>query len=68
MPVNTTDEVAMPPEVVMTEADYAAVVQWPTETQTLVIPQAQGDESLIDAFMHRIADPSSDADFTFLRS
>jgi hypothetical protein len=68
MPVNKTDDVAMPAEVVVAEADYVSTVQWPTETHTPTMPAVPVDESLIDAFMHRIADPSSDADFTFLRS
>ncbi|MCX7397078.1 MAG: hypothetical protein NT138_05290 [Planctomycetales bacterium] len=53
-------------EVVAT--DFVAVVAPSARDRQTAIPQVPGEESLIDAFMHRIADPSSDADFTFLKS
>ena len=55
------------PEVVV-PADFIAVVLPPAHERQLEISQVPGEETLIDAFMHRIADPSSDADFTFLKS
>ena len=53
-------------EVVAT--DFVAVVAPSARDRRTAIPEVPGEESLIDAFMHRIADPSSDADFTFLKS
>jgi hypothetical protein len=48
--------------------DFVAVVAPSVRDGQTAIPEVPGEESLIDAFMHRIADPSSDADFTFLKS
>jgi len=59
-------EDAQPQEVVAT--DFVAVVAPSARDRQTAIPEVPGEESLIDAFMHRIADPSSDADFTFLKS
>ena len=55
-------------EDVVTPAEYIAVMFTPAPDHPIAIPEVPGDESLIDAFMHRIADPSSDSDFTFLKS
>jgi len=59
-------EDAQTQEVVAT--DFVAVVAPSARDRQTAIPEVPGEESLIDAFMHRIADPSSDADFTFLKS
>ena len=59
-------EDAQPQEVVAT--DFVAVIRPSASDRQTAIPEVPGEESLIDAFMHRIADPSSDADFTFLKS
>lgn len=61
------------PDVVLPEEDtaiseYTPVAVIPVDTGARAIPDAIGEESLIDAFMHRMADPSSDTDFTFLKS
>ena len=63
---NARSEDAQPQEVVAT--DFVAAIRPSASDRQTAIPEAPGEESLIDAFMHRIADPSSDADFTFLKS
>ena len=49
-------------------AESVVMVEREVPGQVNVVPDTPGDESLIDAFMHRISDPSADAEFTFLRS
>jgi predicted phage tail protein len=48
--------------------EYVAMAEPVAHHHVNVIPEVPDDEALIDAFMHRLADPSADADFTFLRS
>ena len=48
--------------------EYVAMAEPMAHNHVNVIPEVPDDETLIDAFMHRLADPSADADFTFLRS
>lgn len=56
-----------PQEEAMTEESVVMADQ-SSDVQRMAVPEVHEDESLIDAFMHRISDPSSEADFTFLRS
>jgi hypothetical protein len=63
---NVRSEEAQPEEVVST--DFIAAMLPPAPEQQMAIPEVPGDEALIDAFMHRLADPSSNAGFTFLKS
>jgi hypothetical protein len=65
-PENVRSEEAQPEEVVST--DFIAAMLPAAPEQQMAIPEVPGDEALIDAFMHRIADPSLNADFTFLKS
>jgi len=65
-PENVRSEEAQPEEVI--SAEFITAMLPPAPEQQMAIPEVPGDEALIDAFMHRIADPSANADFTFLRS
>jgi hypothetical protein len=65
-PENVRSEDAQPEEAI--SADFIAVMLPPVAEQQTAIPEFPEDEALIDAFMHRLADPSSNADFTFLKS
>lgn len=66
VPVKVTENVAE--AEVSPSPEYFVVVEPKDHGHVNVIPESPGEESLIDAFMHRIADPSADLDFTFLRS
>ncbi len=65
-PEDARSEDIQPEEAV--SAEYIAVVLPPAHERPIVMPDVPDNEALIDAFMHRIADPMSDADFTFLKS
>lgn len=66
IPVKATHEQASAEESETVET--VAIADQFSQEYGIVTPEAPSDESLIDAFMHRISDPSADADFTFLRS
>jgi hypothetical protein len=65
-PVSVSRDVA-PQEVTM-PTESIVMVERPVVIHASVVPEVPGDAALIDAFMHRIADPSSGLDFSFLRS
>ena len=66
IPVKVTHEQVSAEESETVES--VAIADQFSQEYGIVTPEVPNDESLIDAFMHRISDPSADADFTFLRS
>ena len=66
VPVKVTPEAA-PVEVTAASEDVL-VADVPADNHVTPVPEVPGEESLIDAFMHRIADPAADADFSFLQA
>ncbi len=65
LPVSVSHDVAAAEEA-FTAEHLAAIEQ--SHNPRIAVPDVPDDESLIDAFMHRIADPSTAADFAFLQS
>ena len=66
VPVKVTLEAA--PVEVTAASEYVLVADVPADNHVTPVPEVPGEESLIDAFMHRIADPAADADFSFLQA